>query len=663
MNYKKIFEMSLDAIVVSDNHGSIILWNPGAGRMFGYTTKEALGISVTELMPEEYREKHINGIARFIKTEKPVLIGKTVEVEGLRKDGSRFLKEISLTGEKVKGRWIFTAIMRDITERKRMEEALHKSEERFKALTENTSDWIWEVDENAIYTYASPKIKELLGYEPEEVLGKKPFDLMLPDEAKRVEAEFEIIKEAQKPFSRLENKNVHKDGRLVVLETSGVPIFDTHRNFLGYRGIDRDITERRNADEALRKAYIELELAATTERLTKLLNRKSFEKDEKELDNPVLLLINIDGFKHVNDFYGIQAGDFVLKEIAVCLNIIIPDNLGAKIYKLGGDDFGILFESNPDYDPVNLAKLIIDTIEDSEFVYNGNNISISISIGIARDSPVLEKADMVLKHLKKHLRLKYLEYTEELSLYKNISENMRVLNILKKAINSNSVISYFQPICNNRSGMIEKYECLARVIDETGNVLSPFSFLKVVKESKLYGEITKRMIEIGVAAFKHRRIFEFSLNISVEDINDTDIEEFIATVLKKNQEIACRTTFEIVESEGIENYEVVYDFINKVKKYGCKIAIDDFGAGYSNFGHTMQLNIDYLKIDASLIKEIDRNEKLQILTETIVSYARRLGIKTIAEYVHSEEVHKKVKALGVDYSQGYYIGEPRPTIE
>src|SRR3972149_6777752 len=344
MNYKKIFEMSLDAIVVSDALGNIILWNPSAGRMFGYTTKEALGMPVTELIPEEYRQKHINGIARFIKTEKPVLIGKTVEVEGLRKDGSRFLKEISLTGEKVKGRWIFTAIMRDITERKRMEEALHKSEERFKALTENTSDWIWEVDENAIYTYASPKIKELLGYEPEEVLGKKPFDLMLPDEAKRVEAEFEIIKEAQKPFSRLENKNVHKDGRLVVLETSGVPIFDTHRNFLGYRGIDREITERRNADEALRKAYIELELAATTERLTKLLNRKSFEKDEKELDNPVLLLINIDGFKHVNDFYGIQAGDFVLKEIAVCLNIIIPDNLGAKIYKLGGDDFGILFE-------------------------------------------------------------------------------------------------------------------------------------------------------------------------------------------------------------------------------------------------------------------------------------------------------------------------------
>jgi len=663
MNYKKIFEMSLDAIVVSDDLGNIILWNPGAERMFGYATEEALGMPVTELMPEEYRQKHLNGIARFRKTERPVLIGKTVEVEGLRKDGSRFLKEISLAGEKVEGRWIFTAIMRDITERKHMEEELHKSEERFKALTENTSDWIWEVDENAIYTYASPKIKDLLGYEPEEVLGKKPFELMPPDETERVVAEFKIIKETQKPFSRFENTNLHKDGHLLVLETSGVPIFDAIGNFRGYRGIDRDITERKESDEALRQAYRELELAATTERLTKLLNRASFEKDEKELDYPVLLLMNIDGFKHVNDFYGIQAGDFVLKEIAACLNNIIPEYIGAKIYKLGGDDFGILFESNPDYDPVNLAKLIIDTIEDNEFVYNGNNISISISIGIARERPVLEKADMVLKHLKRHLRLKYLEYTEELSLYKNISENMRVLNILKKAINSNSVISYFQPICNNRSGMIEKYECLVRVIDETGKVLSPFSFLKVAKESKLYGEITKRMIENGVSAFKDKRGLEFSLNISVEDINDTEIEGFIEDVLKKNQEIACRTTFEIVESEGIDNYEVVYDFINKVKKYGCKIAIDDFGAGYSNFGHTMQLNIDYLKIDASLIKEIDRNEKLQILTETIVSYARRLGIKTIAEYVHSEEVHKKVKALGVDYSQGYYIGEPKPTIE
>jgi PAS domain S-box-containing protein len=146
----------------------------------------------------------------------------------------------------------FVDSRRDITECKRMEEALRKNEERFRALTENTSDWIWEVDENAVYTYSSPKIKELLGYEPEEIIGKTPFDLMTPEDAKRVATEFGVIAEAQKPFDRLENENLHKDGQILVLETSGVPIFDANGNFRGYRGIDRDISERKKREEELK---------------------------------------------------------------------------------------------------------------------------------------------------------------------------------------------------------------------------------------------------------------------------------------------------------------------------------------------------------------------------------------------------------------------------
>jgi len=145
------------------------------------------------------------------------------------------------------------SIQRDITERKRAEEALKESKERFRALTESTSDWVWEVDENAAYRYASPKVKELLGYDPEEIIGKTPFDLMTPEDAKRVAAEFGAVVEAQKPFDRLENVNMHKDGRIVLLETSGVPIFDAGGKFQGYRGIDRDITERKKMEQRLQE--------------------------------------------------------------------------------------------------------------------------------------------------------------------------------------------------------------------------------------------------------------------------------------------------------------------------------------------------------------------------------------------------------------------------
>ncbi|HEX74932.1 MAG TPA: PAS domain S-box protein [Dehalococcoidia bacterium] len=125
-------------------------------------------------------------------------------------------------------------------ERKQVEEKLAESEQHFRSLTESTSDWVWETDIDGVYTYVGPRVKELLGYRPEEIIGKTPFDLMPPEEAKRVAAEFQAYLESQKPIIRLENTNLHKDGHLVVLETSGVPIFDGNGRLCGYRGIDRD---------------------------------------------------------------------------------------------------------------------------------------------------------------------------------------------------------------------------------------------------------------------------------------------------------------------------------------------------------------------------------------------------------------------------------------
>jgi len=146
------------------------------------------------------------------------------------------------------------ALERMQAKHKKVEDALKQSRERFRALTESTSDWVWEVDADSVYTYASPKVKDLIGYEPEEIIGKTPFDLMPPDEAKRVALLFKDIVKSRKPFAALENTNLHKDGRLVVLETSGVPIIDEGGNLLGYRGIDRDITERKQAEKTLQES-------------------------------------------------------------------------------------------------------------------------------------------------------------------------------------------------------------------------------------------------------------------------------------------------------------------------------------------------------------------------------------------------------------------------
>ncbi|MFX1292228.1 MAG: PAS domain-containing protein, partial [Promethearchaeota archaeon] len=142
----------------------------------------------------------------------------------------------------------------DITARKIAERKLRESEERFRTLVETTSDWIWEVDANSVFTYISPKIRDILGYDPEEMIGKTPFDLMPLDEAEHVQNIFQTILESDKSFKILENTNIHKNGSSIVIETSGVPIFDENRQLLGYRGISRDITKHKKAEQKLKES-------------------------------------------------------------------------------------------------------------------------------------------------------------------------------------------------------------------------------------------------------------------------------------------------------------------------------------------------------------------------------------------------------------------------
>jgi len=256
--------MSEGVYLIRAEDGIIVYANPKFEEIFGYDPGEIVGKHVsivnapTEKDPKETAKEIIS-----ILNKTGVWRG---EIKNIKKDGTPFwcYANVSTFDHPDYGKvWVTVHI--DITERKLAEEAskgveevLRESEERFRNLTETTSDWIWEVDEQGIYTYASPKVKELLGYEPEELIGKTPFDLMSSEEAKRVASEFGVIIESRKSFSLLENTNLHKDGRPIVLETSGVPIFDVEGNFRGYRGIDRDITERKKVEMVLAESESKL---------------------------------------------------------------------------------------------------------------------------------------------------------------------------------------------------------------------------------------------------------------------------------------------------------------------------------------------------------------------------------------------------------------------
>lgn len=221
------------------------------------------------------------------------------------------------------------------------------------------------------------------------------------------------------------------------------------------------------------------------------------------------------------------------------------------------------------------------------------------------------------------------------------------------------MLVYFQPIVDNRTGVVAKYECLVRLRAEDGAVLPPVAFLDIVKETPFYPALTKAVIDKSFQAFRDNGC-EFSINLAVADILDQSVYEYIVAKLADEPGLARRLTFEILESAGVENDEEVHNFIRHIKGQGCRIAVDDFGAGYSNFAHILRLQVDTLKIDASLIKQLDSDSNAQPLVRTIVDFCRALNIQTVAEFVHSAAVQQAVCALGIDYSQGYHLGKPEP---
>ena len=353
----------------------------------------------------------------------------------------------------------------------------------------------------------------------------------------------------------------------------------------------------------------------------------------------------------------IIGGVIILKEFAQFIKTKIPTE--CKLFRLHADEYGILFSKNFDLEFFNtFTKVLIEDISKEKFdVDDGkSNIFLNSTVGISYgDHSLLTNADIALKLAKKR-KTNYLIYDPSMQVEHEYEQNLKWTKRIKDAIQDDKIISLFQPIVDCKTQKIVKYESLMRMIDDNGEYISPVFFLALAKKNKLYHELTKIVINKTFDLFENLS-YMVSINLSVDDILDNEIVSLIKTRLSNNN-IGERVVFEIIESEGIENFEKVVKFIDSVKKFGCKISIDDFGTGYSNFEYLMKLKVDYIKIDASMIKNIDSSRESEMITETIVDFAKKLDIKTIGEFVCSKPIFDKVVNVGVDYAQGYYFGEP-----
>ena len=393
--------------------------------------------------------------------------------------------------------------------------------------------------------------------------------------------------------------------------------------------------------------------------LTHLPNRNKLKKDLESTQEGLMAMINIDKFSTINDLFGESNGDRVLLEFSDTLKkYFLKENF--TLYRIEADKFLAVAKdyNQEEQELYNLCKRFEDYIEEDPVYIDDHEIDLNITIGIAKDNAnnAYKYAQRVISYARRKFE-PILIYNDSFNIQKSFEENIKWIKKIKNGVKNNNFKGYFQPIVNTQTKEIYKYEALIRYIEEDGTVVSPFVFLDIAKKAKLYPNIIKIMINeaFNLIKNKNKRV---AVNISFEDIASETTMNYIYTVIDANREYSHLLEFEILESEEISDFSEVFKFIKKLKEYNCNVGVDDFGAGYSNFNMLVNLDISFVKIDGSLIKNIDDSDNQQIIVKTITEFAKKFGFSTVAEFVSSEDIYHQIKEIGVDYSQGYYFDAP-----
>lgn len=377
-----------------------------------------------------------------------------------------------------------------------------------------------------------------------------------------------------------------------------------------------------------------------------------------------IAMIDIDRFKGINDAFGHDTGDLVLQTVAMTLNEEVRDE--DLLVRYGGEEF-ILFllaRNTSETEVVKILerlrikvqKLIIRSKNDAPIkptISLGANISVNEFKNV---HDAIKIADQKLYEAKIQGRNRLVSYTShEVS---GTSDGI-TLNIhqVKEAIEEQRLFFEYQPIMELSSGKAVKYEVLARIRHTDGTTLYPISFLPHIQKSQVYKELTLQLLQQNFSAILEHRI-SMAFNLNITDILDSDIFEYLLLQFKIHPDLSSFVTFELLEEEQISDVDTLIERISTLHTLGAHFAIDDFGTGYSNFSHLLQLDIDIIKIDGSLIRHIDQSDLSLQLVEAIVAFAKTSKKIVIAEFIHSDTVMKMVQEIGITAGQGYYLGKP-----
>lgn len=692
-----IMETVADAVITIDVKGLIQTFNPAAERIFGYAAEEVVGHDVAMLMSGPDRDRHSSYLSSYASGRPPAIIGVGGrEGLGQRKDGTLFPVELAITELKLGDRRLFTGIIRDITERKRSEEALKHArdelevrvEERTQELTqeigerrlaekrlslaakviENLNEGVVVTDSDFHVTAVNRAFTTITGFSPDDVIGESPhFHEAISDQPGLYAQMWKAIE--QNGRWQGEIWNTRKDGERVAERLSVVALASPNGAIEQYAIVTRDITQRKLDEERIR-------YQANYDALTGLPNRALFlDRLTQGLPNMKragqklgLMFLDLDGFKLVNDTLGHDVGDMLLQEAARRLLACVRD--GDTVARLGGDEFTVIMPNIDDPKSTTIvARRILDALN-QPFVLKGQEAFVSGSIGLtifpddAVDAAELIKnADAAMYRAKDQGKDNYQFYTADLN--EEVKQRLVFKNGLVKALERNEFILYYQPKLTLENGVIGSVEALIRWMSPELGMVSPVDFVPILEETGMVVEVGEWALRTACNQHKawtamglpHIRV---AVNLSARQLRESNFVSIVERVLKETGIGPDGLEIEITESMLMSDAAKAVVALEQLHDMGLHIAMDDFGTGYSSLSYLKRFPIDTIKIDRSFVNDIATSPDDAEIIKAILNMGHTLNRRVVAEGVETDEQLAILRDLKCDEIQGYFLSPPLP---
>ncbi len=668
--YRTVLQTSPDGICLVDSNNRISFASQRIQEIFGYTDlDDILGRDIYELVsPLDHITLEAN-IERVLRGATP----RNNQYRLVRKNGLTFTGEVASSclydaAGKSKG---LVSIIRDISERKRAEDALRTSQQHMEALVTTTPVGVFEANAEGGCIFVNERWQAMAGLRMAEALDHGWQQAIHPDDREYVRNAWQQTVLHQQQL-QLEFRFQRSDGVVTWGLGQASPLFDHDGQLLSFIGSITDISERKAAEA-------KIELLAHRDPLTGLPNRlllkdrieQSFVHAERQGEQVALLFLDLDNFKAINDSLGHPIGDTLLQMVAKRLQGCVRE--ADTISRQGGDEFVIVLTELDDSDTIStIAGKILQELV-TPFCVEQHELSTSISIGIAvfpedgeNFNTLLQKADTAMYQAKEAGRNTYRFFNEEMN--SNAVEHLLMRTSLRRALQQDEFVLHYQPQISLANGTVVGVEALIRWNHPELGLVAPGRFIQLAESTGLIVPIGEWVLNEACrqAAEWHRNGLPelvMAVNLSAVQFKRGDLEQTVLAALAASGHDPAFLELELTESILIQNTENIFSTLRRLKSMGLQLSIDDFGTGYSSLAYLKRFEVDKLKIDQSFIRDLADDPGDAAIVRAIIQMARSLNLKTIAEGVENENIVNLLRLNHCDEVQGYHYARPMPAAQ